>query len=52
MFELTINGKTKVFETAAEMAEWKERMSKPPRRKKFKNKKKKPKVTKGLSDRI
>lgn len=26
MFELTINGRTEQFETAAEMAEWRERM--------------------------
>ena len=37
-FELTINGKTQTFETAAEMLAWRERMQPvvPKRRKKFK----------------
>jgi hypothetical protein len=36
MFELTMNGMTRQFETAAEMAAWRDAMQKPrPKKKKF-----------------
>ncbi len=42
MFELTIKGRTKTFNTAAEMCEWRERMLTPsPRKKKHKKSKNK-----------
>jgi len=51
-FELTINGRTKRFDSAAEMAEWMER-TKSVKPRPYKRRKKKGKKTqKGLSDRI